>query len=217
MRIPFSKSVKAAMLASALAITAVPAAAITYTDYSFLSGSPVEGSALIGGVNVSIRSINTFMGGITTLGPNPNVVAMAFDNAREGTDSALIFSFDKAISEFAIGLDRMKVGEVFGSSLGTATSVLSNYLFESGTGRYIVDASAGDFGSGTLLWKGLNTTSLSVLYSCDGICGPLPAPGNILTTSFGVSPVPLPATLPLLAGVLGLGGVVAARRRRRTT
>ena len=199
---------------SATLTFASPSHAIVFSDFVFTSGAPVSGATTVGGIGVTLNSINTSLGGFPSsgTGPDPTVVTMQFDNANAGTpDSALIFNFDRPITEFAISVDRVKAGEVFLSTLGSADFVTGD-LIEVSSGRYSVGSAVGDSGNGTLIWTGLTATAINVGYQCDGVCGPLPARGNALAAQFGVAPIPVPAALPLLA--TALGGLVFVRRRR---
>ena len=101
---------------------------------------------------------------------------------------------------------------VFGTGFGFAgVSSGSSFMVYGGLSWVGV---ATDYVSGTAL-TGTHTFSGMTFASLGIATGSYQwtMPNDTITVNFGTTPIPLPASLPLLLGALGLAGVVARRRK----
>lgn len=134
-------------------------AALITSDFAFGSGTPFGGTTSLGGVEVTLSTTNTQPFGATSFRDLLN------------TDPAFVtFSFDKPIKEFFLSISFVLPPDEFLTdfNIGDPTSLTGDLV---NLGGLITSSVPGDGGTGTLIWTGLNTTTVNFTI------------GNVLTST----------------------------------
>ena len=201
------KVVVAAAFAASLTAVAGSAQAtiIDFTaasPFGNISGTP-NASATIEGIQVDV----------TATGGNLNSTE-GFDNAAAQA-AVQSFGLEGTFDGFGITNDEITVGnESLNVSFAPSVEIVSVFLIDLFSGETAVLSGSGSFaGSNTdggFLQVILNATVATIDFSATG------RGSDFAVAGFEVTPVPLPAALPLFAGGLGLLGLLGWRRKRAT-
>lgn len=178
-------------------ISSATATLIT-SDFSFGSGTPFGGVTTLGGIGVTVTTTNTEPFGGTSFRDQLN------------TDPSLVtFVFSAPVTEFSLTISRVRPPEEFltGFNIGDPTTLTGDLV---NIGGNITSSVPGDFGTGSLIWTGINTSIISFTIGNDPTSALSPA---LAVDAFGISrgSVPAPAAFSLLLGLLGIS---FAQRRR---
>ncbi len=131
-------------------------------------------------------------------------------SVSDAPETTAFWNFSKRITEFSFDIARLAPGELFETSLGVPDSVSGSLAVN---GMTIVGTGAHDFNSGRVFYTGLNTTAVEIYHGTQG-AGSAANPGDAGVTKFGITPVPLPANLAVLA--TSIAGLVWIGRHKRT-
>lgn len=174
---------------SAIPFTSASAAIVT-SDFSFGAGTPFGGTTTLGGIDVTLTTSNT--------------QPFGFSSFRDllNTDPAFVtLSFSAPISEFVLTISRVFPPDEFltGFNIGDPTSLTGDLV---NIGGEITSSKPGDFGTGSLIWSGFNTTEVSFTIGNPASSTVAPA---LAVDEFGINAVPIPTAIWLFgSGILSL-------------
>lgn len=175
-------------------------AAIVTSDFSFGSGTPFGGTTIIGGVEVTLTTTNTEGFGSYSFRDQLN------------TDPAYVeFTFSVPITEFVLSIGRVFPSEEFLSNfnIGDPSTLTGDLVIEDGE---VTSSVPGDYGAGSLVWSGINTTTIS--FTIGNLSSYTQSqPPALSINEFGINAVPVPASIHLLS--IGLMSLIGYKSRRR--
>ena len=203
----FKKLVVAASLAASMAVFGGTAQA---TIIDFTAASPFGN---ISGVTAASATIQGIQVDVTSTGGNLNST-QGFDNAAAQT-AVQSFGLEGTFDGFGINDDEVSTGnESLNVSFSPSVEIISVFLIDLFSGETAVLSTSGNFAgsnaNGGFLQVILNATVATIDFSAIG------SGSDFAVAGFEVTPVPLPAALPLFAAGLGLIGLLGWRRKRAT-
>lgn len=155
-----------------------------FSDFAFGKGVPFEGMTVVGGLDVTLESINT----------EPFGSSSFRDNLTHDIASAS-FNFSQQIRGFALEISRVHANEtIFNFNIGLPTELTGDLIIVDGR---VTTSNGGDFGSGSLIWSDIDTAV--VTFEIDSTPGG--SSGAIAFDRFGIS-------LDVLLGDVNLDGFV---------
>jgi hypothetical protein len=176
-------------------------ATLTFSDFSFGSGTPFGGTTSLAGTMVTLVSTTTQPFGTTSFRDDVSL-----------NPASVTFTFDSPISEFHLDVSFVRKDEFLtGFSIGAPTSLTGTLV---NNGGLITSSTSNDLGFGRLSWTNISAATVSFTIDADG-SGSFPA---LAVDQFGIDVIPLPvptmspgAVATLLVLILG-ASVVALRR-----
>ncbi len=172
-------------------------AAIITSDFSFGSGTPFGGIITLGSTDVTLTTTNTQPFGGTSFRDLLN------------TDPSLVsFEFSAPITEFSLTVSRVLPPDEFltNFNIGAPTTLTGDLV---NIGGDITSSQPGDFGTGTLIWSGINTSIITFTIGNDPLSTASPA---LAINQFGIDATPV--VEPSMLALLGIGLIGFMRYRR---
>ncbi len=156
-------------------------ATIINSDFSFGSGTPFGGTTTIGGTTVTLTTTNTQPFGSTS-----------FRDLLDTNPATVTFEFSAPINEFALVISRVFPPDEFltNFNIGDPTILTGDLV---NIGGDITSSQPGDFGAGSLIWSGINTSIVSFIIGNDPLSQVAPA---LAIDEFGINAVPPVNTVP---------------------
>ncbi len=176
-------------------------AAIVTSDFSFGSGTPFGGTVTLGSTDVTLTTTNTQPFG-----------SSSFRDLLNTDPSLVTFEFSAPITEFSLTISRVLPPDEFLTNFNIgAPTILTGDLVN--IGGDITSSQPGDFGTGTIVWSGINTSLITFTIGNDPLSTANPA---LAINEFGIDTtlVSEPSMLALLG--IGLIGFMKYKRMGRT-
>jgi hypothetical protein len=116
------------------------------TNFNFGKGRPFGGLVTLGDVRVQLVTTNTEPWGGT-----------GFRDQETGVPAVILFCFNRPVDEFRISFSRILAGETLREFTAGPPTRLEGDLIAKGELEFTVPPAVGDYGKGTMIWKGLDS------------------------------------------------------------
>lgn len=116
------------------------------TNFNFGKGRPFGGLVTLGDVRVQLVTTNTEPWGGT-----------GFRDQETGVPAVILFCFSRPVDEFRISFSRILAGETLREFTAGPPTRIEGDLIAKGELEFTVPPAVGDYGKGTMIWKGLDS------------------------------------------------------------